>query len=95
LHYGEAAAEIQRKHGAIPNRINTPYGRGVVDPDTTKKGLQVEFMVEDPAIFTMPWSGRITYRRLISDWRPAGLDLGSPLLLPFLHSMHLIIDTGG
>src|SRR6516165_6957562 len=68
---GEAAAEGQRKHGAIPNRINTPYGRGVVDPDTTKKGLQVEFTVEDPAVFTTPWSGRITYRRLIGDWPEA------------------------
>jgi hypothetical protein len=68
---GEAAAEIQRKHGAIPNRINTPYGRGVVDPDTSKKGLQVEFTVEDPVVFTTPWSGRITYRRLIGGWPEA------------------------
>jgi hypothetical protein len=27
--------------------------------------------VEDPAIFTTPWSGRITYRRLIGDWPEA------------------------
>jgi hypothetical protein len=68
---GEAAAETQRKHGAIPNRVNTPYGRGVVDPDTAKKGLQVEFTVEDPGVFTQPWSGRVTYRRLIGDWPEA------------------------
>jgi hypothetical protein len=77
---GEAAAEIQRKHGAIPNRINTPYGRGVVDPDTTKKGLQVEFTVEDPAVFTTVWSGRITYRRLIGNW-PEAVCAENPHLL--------------
>jgi len=64
---GEAAAEIQRKHGAI-FRPNPPYGRGTIDPDTGKKGLQVEFTVEDPGVFTTPWSGRVTYRRLIGDW---------------------------
>ena len=67
---GEAAAEAQRKHGAT-YRANPPYGRGTIDPDTAKKGLQVEFMVEDPAVFTMPWSGRVTYRRLIGDWPEA------------------------
>jgi hypothetical protein len=25
------------------------YGRGIIDPDTTKKGLQVEFTVQDRA----------------------------------------------
>jgi hypothetical protein len=64
---GEAAAEAQQKHGAI-NRPNPPYGRGVIDPDTAKKGLQVEFTVEDPGVFTTPWSGQVTYRRLIGDW---------------------------
>jgi hypothetical protein len=45
---GEAAAEAQRKHGA-EFRPNPPYGRGTIDQDTSKKGLQVEFTVEDPA----------------------------------------------
>ena len=67
---GEAAAEAQRKHGAT-YRANPPYGRGTIDPDTAKKGLQVEFMVEDPGVFTMPWSGRVTYRRLIGNWPEA------------------------
>jgi hypothetical protein len=39
---GEAAAEAQRKHGAV-YRPSPPYGRGTIDPDTGKKGLQVEF----------------------------------------------------
>jgi hypothetical protein len=67
---GEAAAEAQRKHGAI-YRSNPAYGRGTIDPDTGKKGLQVEFTVEDPGVFTTPWSGRVTYRRLIGDWPEA------------------------
>jgi hypothetical protein len=67
---GEAAAEAQRKHGAI-NRPNPGYGRGIIDPDTAKKGLQVEFTVEDEGVFTTPWSGQVTYRRLIGAWPEA------------------------
>jgi hypothetical protein len=67
---GEAAAEVQRKHGAI-YRPTPPYGRGTIDPDTAKKGLQVEFTVEDEGVFTTPWSGRVTYRRLIGEWPEA------------------------
>jgi hypothetical protein len=59
---GEAAAEAQRKHGAI-YRPTPPYERGTIDPDTAKKGLQVEFTVEDEGVFTTLWSGRVTYRR--------------------------------
>jgi hypothetical protein len=67
---GVAAAESQRQHGAI-YRPSPPYGRGTIDPDTAKKGLQVEFTVEDEGVFTTPWSGRVTYRRLIGDWPEA------------------------
>jgi hypothetical protein len=84
---GAAAAEDQRKHGA-EFRPNPPYGRGTIDPDTAKKGLQVEFTVEDPGVFTTPWSGRVTYRHLIGDWPEAvcaenpfflGLDAAVPM----------------
>jgi hypothetical protein len=67
---GEAAAEAQRKNGAI-YRPNPPYGRGTIDPDTAKRGLQVEFIVDDPGTFTTPWSGRVTYRPLIGAWPEA------------------------
>jgi hypothetical protein len=36
---------------------------GGVDPDYRGKGLQLEFTVEDPGVFTMPWSATITYGR--------------------------------
>ena len=67
---GKSAADAQQKNGAIHLRFQL-YGRGVIDPDTTKQGLQVEFTVEDPGVFTAPWSGRVTYRRLIGDWPEA------------------------
>jgi hypothetical protein len=40
-----------------------------VDPDYKGKGLQLEFTVEDEGVFTMPWSGAITYRRAANEWR--------------------------
>ena len=54
-----------------PYRPSPPYGRGTIDPDTAKKGLQVEFIVEDPGMFTTPWSGSVTYRPLIGAWPEA------------------------
>ena len=27
--------------------------------------------MDDPEVFTTPWSGRVTYRRLIGDWPEA------------------------
>ena len=36
---------------------------GGVDPTYRGKGLQLEFRVEDPGVFTMPWSATITYGR--------------------------------
>lgn len=71
---GDAAAEAQRKHESIhpdfPKPFN-PYGRGDIDPDTKKKGLQVEITVEDPGAFTAPWSGLVTYRRVLGEWPEA------------------------
>jgi hypothetical protein len=67
---GEAAAENQQHNGAI-YRPSPPYGRGTIDPDKAKKGMQVDFTVEDDGVFTTPWSGRVTYRRLIGDWPEA------------------------
>ena len=67
---GKAAAEALSAHGIIARPFN-PYGRGDVDPDTAKKGLQVEFTVEDEGVFTTPWSARVTYRPVIGDWPEA------------------------
>jgi hypothetical protein len=40
---------------------------GGLDP-THKGGLQLEFTVEDPGVFTMPWSATITYGRNVNQW---------------------------
>jgi hypothetical protein len=39
------------------------------DPDTSLKGLQLEITMEDPKVFAMPLTGRVTYRRVISEWQ--------------------------
>jgi hypothetical protein len=41
---------------------------GGIDPNYKGKGVQLEFMVEDPGVFTMPWSATITYGRNVSQW---------------------------
>jgi hypothetical protein len=38
------------------------------NPNDKGPGLLMEFTVEDPGVFTTPWSGRVTYRRPLGDW---------------------------
>ena len=69
---GALAQDLQQKHehnyfpGGSPFR--NPYGMGDIDRDTMKPGLQVEITVDDPATFTTPWSGLVTYRPVLGDW---------------------------
>ncbi len=44
---------------------------GDIDPDTMKPGLQVEITVDDPVMFTTPWSGFVTYRPVLGNWPEA------------------------
>jgi hypothetical protein len=71
---GATARDLQLKHesayfgaGRTSPPAN-PYGRGEIDLDPTKPGLQVEITVEDPATFTTPWSGFVTYRHVQGSW---------------------------
>jgi hypothetical protein len=74
---GALARDLQRKHestffgagGSSP--LTNEYGRGDIDPDTTKPGLQVEITVDDPATFTTAWSGVVTYRHVLGGWPEA------------------------
>jgi len=40
-----------------------PRAGAALDPNYKGKGVQLEFMVEDQQMFTMPWSATITYSR--------------------------------
>jgi hypothetical protein len=40
-----------------------------IDPNYKGKGLQLEFIVEDDGVFTMPWSATITYGRVFDELR--------------------------
>jgi hypothetical protein len=57
------AKEAQR---ALDRQLGTAGTTGpmVADPDYDK-GLRVELLVEDPNVFTTPWSANVTYRRVI------------------------------
>ena len=74
---GAMARDLQRKHestffgpgGSSP--FTNEYGRGDIDPDTMKPGLLVEITVDDPATFTTPWSGFVTYRHVLGEWPEA------------------------
>ena len=63
----EAAREAQ-KRGGIEN-AGVGNAGWVADPSYRGKGLQLQFTIEDPGAFTMPWSALITYRRpSVAQW---------------------------
>ena len=67
--YDDAKDAIERN--ARENSFVTPTGAtGIVeiDPNYRGKVLQLHFTVEDPAVFTMPWTSTITYRPNIGPW---------------------------
>ena len=71
---GALARDLQQNHQSNYNSsagVLRPYGRGDIDPDTMKPGLQVEITADDPATFTTPWSALVTYRHVMGDWPEA------------------------
>jgi hypothetical protein len=74
---GATARDLQLKHESAyfgagrSSPAGSPYGRGDIDPDAAKPGLQVEITVDDPAVFTTPWSALATYRHVQGDWPEA------------------------
>ena len=74
---GVKARDLQLKHEGtyLGAGRSSPfigeYGRGLIDPDTTKPGLQVEITVEDSATVTTPWSALVTYRHVLGGWPEA------------------------
>ena len=60
---GVEAKRAQDRYEKIDGRLGGPPGVRLIDPDTSRKGLQVHVTVEDPNIYTTPWSGYVTYRQ--------------------------------
>ena len=65
------------KEGLARNKKENFIGDFRVNPNDTGKHLQLFFTVEDPDVFTMPWSATVTYGRVnplpgrvsqISEW---------------------------
>ncbi len=65
-----ATAKAFADRGEAENgRVAGDNGDGVeLDPNDRGPGLQLEITVEDPGMFTRPWSGTVTYRRPVADW---------------------------
>jgi hypothetical protein len=38
------------------------------NPDTSLKGLQLDVTMEDPKVFKAPFTARVTYRRVVTQW---------------------------
>lgn len=66
---GAAAREAQEKFEKFIGRVGGPdAGPANLIEDANIKGLQVELTVDDPNIFTTPWSARATYRQRARNW---------------------------
>jgi hypothetical protein len=76
---GPAAREAVLRHESLyrtdfatsVDRVVMAYGRGPIDPDTSRNGLQVTITVEDQDTFTEPWSALVTYRPVMGNWPEA------------------------
>ncbi len=66
---GAAAKQAQDVYEKREGRVGGRAGAMGIDPDTNLKGLQVQVTVEDPKVFTTPWSANITYRRTKDNWQ--------------------------
>ena len=65
----EAAAKLAEQRTLKENiAIPTNDSGLIIDPNYRGKALQLEFTVEDPGVFTMPWSASMTYRRAAGAW---------------------------
>jgi hypothetical protein len=60
-----AAAKDGLDRAAKENALPQP---ATIDLDYKGKHLQLTFTVEDPAVFTTPWSATVTYGRPVGDW---------------------------
>ena len=64
---GSAAKEATARHEKEYGRVGGPRGAVTVD-STSDKGLEVLFTVDDPEVFTTPWSAAVTYLPTTTQW---------------------------
>ena len=64
----ETANAAMQRNELENGRIGPDGGGGRVDPNDSGKALQIQFTVEDPGVFTAPWSATVTYRRSTDPW---------------------------
>jgi hypothetical protein len=63
----KAEERSAKEHLRVPFRVTGPVGLAPA-VDHKGKGLQLQFMVEDEGVFTMPWSATVTYLRAFGEW---------------------------
>jgi hypothetical protein len=63
IDYDEARAAIARN-----SKENIRIDEVAADPSYTGKHLQLQYMVEDENVFTVPWFATITYERAAGGW---------------------------
>ncbi len=66
----EAANESEERGERENFRLQVSDVGLAQNPNYRGHGLLLEFTVDDPGVFTAPWSARITYRRPLGDWPP-------------------------
>ncbi len=65
---GALAKQAQDTYEKREGRVGGVPGAMAIDPDVNLKGLQIHITVEDPTMFTTPWSATATYRRGRGPW---------------------------
>ena len=63
---GEKAKLAAEREEITSGRQSPDLSR--IDRGYTGKGLEVQFTVEDPGVFTTPWSASVAYRRAAEEW---------------------------
>ena len=63
----DEASAAQDRQEKIAGRLGGKEGNTSFDPES-KKGLQIQVIIDDPNIFTAPWSANVTFRPTLVPW---------------------------